>query len=494
MTVPIVVVTTPVNGAVDVNITSDIRVKFSTSIDPDSVNIGNAFLFVVDTGTPINGSLSVEDDTIIFRPGRALYENVGFTFSVFGESAGGVAGYIKSTDGDALADTYAFTFNTKVEQYSTLDEVKERADVVIDGPIRQADILEAGGLELLVSDPLGFSSEIATDLSEARFTFSENIDIASLTGNITLETHNVLGDEDQYGAAAASDGELYLQGWEPGTGECDFSQPTGEFAVSGKQIVWSRGAEEPVFNHNTEVVFKITQDIKDVNGHFLIEDAYIKMSTKLFPKFSDARVMRVDCGPMIADQLDDTVNIMIHRNSLDAWYIAAHCFDIHSPYPAVRMFVRNKTIVDLYDMISSRAQVLAGQQKMLGDMEVQYPPAPRLDGPLRRKAEAAAKKKEREMIKYRRQNLPVVAIKGATAGDLDYAGRARRWDIEYEYGSRFYDSVMLRVPASNTTLMRLRKLAYAHDAHPHSTYVTSVCYHGLTAQGVGLFVIPKPTS
>jgi hypothetical protein len=412
---------------------------------------------------------------------------------VFGESAGGVAGYIKSSDGDAFADTYAFSFNTEVKRYSTLDEISARADVVIDGPIRQADILEAGGLELVSSDPLGFSSEVATNLSEARFTFSENVDASTVTGNIVMETHNVLGDLDQYGAAAASDGEVYLQGWEPGTGECDFSQPTGEFAVSGKQIIWSRGVDEPVFNHNTELVFKITQSIKDTNGHFLIEDAHIMMSTALFPKLSDARVMRVDCGPMLADQLDYAINIMIHRNSLDAWYTAAHCFDIHAPFPAVRMFVRNKTIIDLYDMISSRAQVLAGQQKVLGDMEVQYPPAPRLDSSLRRKAQAIADKKERELIKYRRQNVPVVAIKGFAAGDRDLAGRSRRWSIEYEYGSRFYDSVMLRVPASNRTLMRLRKLAYAHDAHPHSNYVTSACYHGLTSQGVGLFVIPKPS-
>ena len=490
MTVPVVVNTIPADQAIDVVITTRLQVIFNTPIDPDSVNIGNSFLFRVDTGDAIDGKLRVEGNIIHFLPAKALYEGVSYSFSVFGKATGGVSGNIKSITGDDLVDTYTFTFTSEIKKYATLDEVEERADVTVDGPIRVADIMKAGGLKLQAVSPLGFTSQLSPSLDKVTFTFSEDIDASTLTGNISMETFDVLGDEGQYGAPAVSDGKIYLQEWEPGTGECDFSQPTGEFLASGNQITWERGTGEPDFNYNTELEFVITQSLKDTNGHFLIEEHHIRMSTELFPKYADSRMLRVDCGPMIADQLDDTINIMIHRNSLEAWYIAAHCFDIWEPYPSVKQFARYMTIVDLFDMISSHAQVVMGQKQILGDLEVQYPV--KVDSTLRAKASKKRDELEKKMIKLRRQNVPVVAIKGALAGDQDLGNRARRWDIEYQYGGRFFDPTTLMVPASNMVRMRLQKLAAAHDASPNVNYLASRYYYGTTGQGTGLFVIPTP--
>lgn len=494
MTVPALVSSNPTNHDTDVEITQVVSFTFNTAIDATSVKKGTVFLYIESTGDPIECNLQVDDATIYLHPVRALFEDVTYIAVCMGESSGASAGNVKSADGDDLPDNVLISFTTQVEQYATREQVEQRADVETDGLIREVDLTEVGGLELTEVTPLGFSTDLdPSELDEVVFEFSANIDINTLTGNITLEAQNVWGDEDLYGAVANSDNKVYLQEWEPGTGECDFSQPTGEFTLSDNTITWTRGTGEPEFNHNTQVIFKINQDLKDVNGHSLVSDAVVSMTTEFFPKYQTVQIMRSICGPMIADQYDDAINRILHRVSLDAFEIAGYKFDPYSPYPAVKRYVRYASILELADLLNARQSIYAGQRKTLGDLTIEYPNSlPDVDVGLVGRSRKKLERLERELRYYRGQGRPEFITKGISAGDRRTDRRSRRWDIEYEYGSLFYAMTNVLVPASNLKQLRQAKLGYAHDAHPHNTG-SKVSYYTNVNGTAGLFTSPKPS-
>lgn len=494
MTVPSVTSTTPSSSATDVNIANAITATFNTNLDSDSVTIGTFIVYRSDTYDEVEGNISVLNNVATFLPTKALYEDTGYVCVLYGEDANNAAGAIKSSDGDELVTTYRWTFRTAVEEYATYEQANNRADVKQDGPVRLGDLFDPGGLELRSVFPRGFATDLSNDLRTVTFTFSSNIDSTTVTSDsISVDIDNVLGMDEYYGATGV-DGLPHLYGCASAFGltSANFAQPTGTFIVTGTQIIWTRGDAEPTFNYNSELTFELSTDIKDTDGHSLLTDTSVRMTTTYFPKFVSSKIMRAEAGPMLADQFDDTINRIIHKNSIAAWEEAAYNFDIHSPYPAVKKWVRNKTIIDLVDLLSSRAQVLASQGKVLGDLDISYK-TPNPDPHLRSAAEKALVGLTDELRHYRGGNIPKVAIKGVSAYDYDFSGRARRWDVEYEYGSAFYDAVTTMVPASNMSLMRLRKLTYAHDAHPHVSYVPTV-YFGSWQGNTSLFVCSSSES
>lgn len=499
MVAPVVSSTSPANNATDVNITSRITVTFSTAINSSSVTMGTFTVFRYDTLQEVEGSFTVSGAVVTFLPSRALYEDKVYSVALVGSADSNPAGAIQSTDDDYMVDSYAFSFRTQVEQYATLEKVEQRADVTHDGPVRVEDITAAGGLELISVDPPGFSTDLDTSLDRVAFKFSGSVDASSVSANssIYMETYPVLGIEEYY--ADATGGfrpELYSCASEEFK-ESGFQQPTGEFSVDGDMIYWAKVTGEPDFNYNTEVLFRITQGVKDVNGHFLISEVRSTMTTKYFPKFMSSHIMRIECGPMVSDQFDDVLNRHLHKNSIEAWEEASYGFDMYTPYPAVRRWVRSKSVLDMFNMVSARAQAMAGQTKWLRDLRIEYPntPQPRINYGIMERANRELEKLTPELRSYRRQSLPLVAIKGGMSGDEDRARRSRRWSIETEVGSTFFDMTTAMLPASNLVGMRDTKLGLAHDEHDHIDYRQSTFYHGAGPNGVGLFVCPTvPTA
>lgn len=493
MTVPVVSSTSPANSAIDINITSAVTVTFNTNILATSVIPGTFMMYRTDTYDAVAGDISVSNNVIRLTPAKALYEDTQYRVAVVGSADSNPAGSIESSDGDNLVNTYTFSFRTAVQSYATFEEVAERADVTYDGPIRTEDITDPGGLEISSVYPRGFATDRDVDLDRVVFTFSNTIDATTVIPGETvfMETNPVLGIDDYYGAPG-NDGLTYLYGCSPtGAPLSAFTQPTGTFTATGTTIIWTRAPGEPDFNYNTEILFTISQEVQDTNGHTLEADVNIVMTTEYFPKFMSSRIMRVEAGPMLSDQFDDTLNRMLHKNSLEAYEEAGYGFNIRRPYPAVRRWVKAKSMIDMFNMISSRAQALAGQMKELGDLRIQYTmPRPEVGVPIKQRAERELIGLTQELRAYRRQNIPLVAIKGEFAGDLNEARRARTWDIEYESGGTFYNMTSLMIPASNMRSMRATKMEVAHDAHPHIDHTSSTYYYGTTSRGAGLFICP----
>ena len=178
---------------------------------------------------------------------------------------------------------------------------------------------------------------------------------------------------------------------------------------------------------------------------------------------------------------------MILKNSIEALDEAAWCFDAYAPTPAVRKWVRNKTIIDLHDMISAYASAHAGLRKELADLRIEYPWQLRLDTGLRAVAVDNLAKLTRELRWYRGDNRVQVASIGEFTRDRELE-RSRVWDIDYSPASIFYGMCSPKVPAHNLDKMRLTKLQLSGTLIADNRYV-----YGTTTEGTGLFAYTCPT-
>jgi len=486
MTIPAVVSITPTDLATDASINTSVVLTFNTAVVATTVTPGSIVVYRRSTYEVIDGRYVVSGATVTFQPYKGLYEDTTYQIGVMGTDTTNPGGYVGSVDTeDSVQATQRYSFTTTTEQYATLDQVQQRADVTSDGPVRIADLTEPGGLELVGMSPRGFSCGNGVDLDEVTFTFSSELDADTITStSVLMDAHCALG-MDEYYATTGVDGTPVLQ-----IAACtglDYTQPTGSFTVTGTQLIWQRGASEPKFNYNTEIEFLLTQDIQDINGQGMLGDTRTIMSTEYFPKYLDARVIRLECGALVADKNDDTINRMIFKNSIEAWDQAGWNFTVTEPTPAVRRWVRNKTVIDLYDMIRAYADAHAGAKKVLADLEISYPASVKLPEGIRALAAAELEKLTRELRWYRGQGGARVASVGAYDRSRELE-RSRTWSIDYNTNSVFYDLCSPKIPASNLSSMRVKKLQMQGSVNLSATYI-----YGTTSYGTDLFAYTCPS-
>lgn len=488
MTVPIVTAVSPSDGATDISIATTIVVTFNTAVKASTVTEGTLVVYRADTFQTIDGTFDVNSNIVTFRPYKHLYENTSYGVGVMGEADNNPGGEIKSLDTeDSVQTTTRYYFRTEVEQYSTLEQVQERADIGHDGPIRVDDITEPGGLKLQSVYPRGFSSENSVDLDEITFTFSSDVDASTVVrdSSIFFDVHPALGMEEYYAAPTGAGGDPILQVC--GCTGVDYTQPTGTFTVTGSQIIWNRGTGEPEFNYNSELQFTMTESIKDTNGQSLLGDTDILMSTEYYPKLVDARVLRLECGAMLAEKNDDTINRMLHKNSIEAWDQAGWKFDLDDPTPAARRWVRHKTVVDLFDLIGAYSQAHAGIKRELADLRIEYPSLTKLPYGVRVEASTALEKLTYELRWYRGEGGAQVTSLGKNHRNRELE-RSRTWAIDYSPSSSFYGLCRPYIPAHNLDKMRLKKLRLSGTIAANTRYV-----YGTTTSGTGLFACTCPS-
>lgn len=102
-TAPMVTSTTPVNGALSVQVNSKLTATFSEAMDPSSITTGT-FVVTGPGTTPVVGSVSYLGFTATFTPGSNLAANTTFT--------GTITTGAKDLAGNALATNYVWTFTT----------------------------------------------------------------------------------------------------------------------------------------------------------------------------------------------------------------------------------------------------------------------------------------------------------------------------------------------------------------------------------------------
>lgn len=492
MTVPLVISTTPTDGATDVTIDSVISFRFNTALDTSTITLGTIILVEEDTLDSIPGIVSYNSDlfTVTFLPRAALSQNTAYKAHVVGFDQS-LGAWIKSDDGDALADTYTISFRTTEERYVPLDEVVDRSDIELVGPVRAvaatlppelAGVLEQAGtpnITITSSTPKGFASQVdvCTDTITLELGYQlVNVDTAT---DFTLEVYPALGDE-AYFADTDSTGTIWLNdtcnptGYQENSVDItmpDFVSPTGEFSVTGTQLVWTRTADDPCFMYNSEVHVVISEGVEGVadgiTGAFE-EESEIIFTTEYWPKFIDQRLLRLELGASVRSLYDDTLNRIIHKNSIDAWEQAGGNFDIDDPYPAVKRYVKWCSIIDVMDALTIQGGIIGNTEKMLGDFRVQHGGFKDSMHPKYEKAMDGKEKALRELRWYRGQGRAQVVLPGSTNPAFRADKRERTWDNWYAwtYDGLVYDS-LAGSPGANMRDERWSKIIRSHDHHGH---------------------------
>ncbi len=100
---PVVLATTPEDGAVDLSTALEITVEFSEPIDPDSVTAESVRLLASD-GLAFSATATVTGNLVTLVPGSRI--NPDSTYSVE------IADTVRDLEGDSLAEPYSFGFGT----------------------------------------------------------------------------------------------------------------------------------------------------------------------------------------------------------------------------------------------------------------------------------------------------------------------------------------------------------------------------------------------
>jgi len=465
MAAPTVVDTTPSDGADEVAINISLIFEFDSNIDSDSVNSQTFQVFDLDTFEEINGNRSVSGKKITFVPLQAFFENRRFRAAAIGAASGGDA--VKSSSGDPLAADFSIDFRTGRERYVPLTEVTTRTDIEGVGPIRAVTSQLLGSeaaaeeaLELKKAKPKSFTSQVDPAIDSLVFTFNV-APSGSLDGLIDLETFPVLGIDD-YVVDIDGTGLLWFQDCAPtgtvaGVTPPDFGTPTGTFTISGKTIVWTKGSSEPNFNYNEEVLFTFKEGIGTAGGGELADDVTVAYTTKFFPRFVGARYVRLELGPIASAVVDDTIERVIHKNSMMAFEHSGRNLDPTNPTPASRRYTAAQTTMDIIDMFTMRTAAEGGQSKSLGDLRIQKTP----HAVEKYKEQRAIRDKAlRELRYYRGQGKPRWVVKGASS----YNARCDLWERTWD--QLFWWNTL--EPAANTTDLRQDRLSRSGD-HDQAT-------------------------
>ena len=103
-TIPIVVSTSPVDGATDVMLNKVITASFSKVMNPSTMN--SATFLLSDGTTPISGTITYSGNTAAFKPSVLLLPNTLYTATI---TTG-----VRDSSGNATASNYTWTFRTGV--------------------------------------------------------------------------------------------------------------------------------------------------------------------------------------------------------------------------------------------------------------------------------------------------------------------------------------------------------------------------------------------
>lgn len=498
MTAPLIVDTVPTDGQTDFNIQNSIQFEFDVRIDTDSANSGTVVVYDMSTMDTISGTISLSSNhkIVLFRPLKALIPNHSFQASVIGADLNTAGGNIQSEDGDDLAVTYSVTFRTAEEQYVSLDEVSTMEDVEIIGPIRaetvETEELVSRELEISGTSPAAFTSRVSPSISGISITFPTGLDASYLDQEaVTVEASPVTGMEDFYATidvnkeddtSTAVDDRLTLRTCYSGDPSLLYTQPTGVVSLSAPNVLTWTKQEDQNFLYNSEVVVTLdSSKIIGTDGSELPADITFVFTTEYFPLFIPAKMLRIKMAPAIIDLYDDTLNQIIHSNSLDAWEQAGYKFSIHNPYPAVRRYVMFKSVIDVFDVLEAKDHLRREETKRLGDLEIRY-------GSGKGRAPAVYTKAEKEMEKalfelraYRGQGVPTVVVPGWRSGEYRGDLFMRTWDNISTANSNMFSADLFGLPAANTSTHRADIHDLAFDHQGGLTYTTRLI---LTTDGL----------
>jgi hypothetical protein len=449
MTTPSITSTNPSDMQVDVSVNQLISISFNTAIEPTSVGVGTVILYVSDTVDIVPVDFSVSNNVISVLPRNELLEETSYTLIVVGDNNAPTVEGIKSLDTlTQMVGTTQVIFRTGFEKYAKLEEVTSRTDYERIGPVRLEDLTVTKDLYLVSSNPKNYSGGIDLD-KQIDIVFSSGIiDASSIAQYIQIDQAPVLGIDDYYGLPNidASGCEYKLKAEVAGDTSYDFTPPSYTLSVSGSTL--SINFDKDLLL-NEELIITISDQLKAIdNTTVLGKEETLMFTSKYYPLFSSAQMMRFELGSAINTFNTDTINRIILKNSIEYWETGGRSFKLCEPDGFARKFVKCRTVIDLIDLLTMSNQLNEGTTKTLGDFTVSQNNLSSNGGPKRASAEKCV---EEEMRRLSISKCgPQVGILGSRAS------------VRTEMSLRLWSVSMFKKPLSNDRAERDRK-EYAID-------------------------------
>jgi hypothetical protein len=175
---PIVISSSPTQGAGGVSPTASISVTFSEAVDQTTVTQANLVLKVTSTGAVVPGQLTYDaaTRTATFRPTSALSQNVNYTFTVNG---------VKDTGGNLMPAPFVLTFTVDTTPPTVTNVVPTGSTVAVNTTV-QVTFSEAMDSSTFIAANVFLKNTSTGAVIPATLAYSKATNVLTLTPSGTL--------------------------------------------------------------------------------------------------------------------------------------------------------------------------------------------------------------------------------------------------------------------------------------------------------------------
>lgn len=379
---PLLLVTNPDNLASGVPANTIITATFDQAMDASTIS---GLTFIVNVENSITDVL-VGDVDYLHGERKARFTPLALLNSGIEYRATLIGGSIKNAFGAPLISNPTWTF---IASSITIEPTGAGSDLIAtSGALPATGIFsaETTSLSVIETVPVDVAASVVLTQGISLYfnddLWLENISAASVTGmaagalsdptgwltaTVAIEAEAALGtpwagftpNTPQFGLTYDLDTNIALL-TPTGTGHVGSSYSGGVFS----QGTSTSGVWEPM----TDYIITVTKDrIKGLDTSTLTPDYSFFFTTILSPMYTSIQIIRMDLGSFIDSVPDNTIALLIHRNSVYAQTLGT----ISSPVQTyARQYVTCKTELDLINALYLGIGKLGSGRRTLGDMSI----------------------------------------------------------------------------------------------------------------------------
>lgn len=392
MPAPVLVSSSPTNGATGVAKNVAISVEFDTPLLASTVTPKNFVLVNSDLNQVLPAEISLDEDGVTVRivPDVHLMPNSGHRLRIVGDDTSDSP--LQADDETALVLTITIVFQTgDTIQATEGDKTEGQTD--LEGDLELPDDIaprsvSGAPLRLVSTSPSHHSFKISATLDQVSFRFSAALDPSTVTGNVLIRQYAFYEEEAYRAREIDIDNEEGLRHYFMGeTGYYNDADGPGlldpeefrdrvAYAEADGEYVNIILEDDYAFPKNMCLEITLGAGIADTNGSSLGDDFIWFGCTAPYPDWASIMGVRHEAGHDVSGFVpDDFIGLRIWRATIDLLHESDWCFPSTNPNEPMKRYVRTKSAMDVWDDMLAVKALSAGTSKRLGDLEISVTPA-----------------------------------------------------------------------------------------------------------------------
>lgn len=370
MSFPAILNTNPSSNETNVAINVKVQVQFNQLMLESTLNTSTLIMFRTQDMSPVLGSITynTQNSTVTFLPAHILLKNTNYTFIVAGDdplTTTVVENSVKNFVNEPMQNNVSWSFVTGSDIYRPHEDPQPETQPdqpTADRPTVTV-LLPKVKTNFAVIDTIPDNQDTNLDvgLDKVSVYFNRHIDASYLDNSwMMLNANPVLGETSDKVAAIT---------------------PSGYLTTSPSGIHWNKHpGDDNKFKENNEIVVTLSNQIKaSGTSEQLSANEQFMFTTRFNPLYSTVKKVQLEAGPIVMSVPEDTINRIIHENSLLAYnlgnpQIQGVGWPMNEPTFTATQFVKHRSSYDvLHELMISLLNGL-GDSKRLGDFSVQKMP------------------------------------------------------------------------------------------------------------------------